>query len=601
MGFDSDNGEKARGDEQPSSLAPTTRPHHNSSADTCTLTEDTIVPITQHPSELTLNPPYSSAPEDDSKAFSDTPLPRPSRLPSTSLPPGCHWGPALTPELRASLRLPPPAEGDSSAEPEWVIWVDFPPNCPQNPFFFTNTRKFAITLVATLFTALSAMNVSAYSIGEESMCRDLGCSDVEVSAGIAVYSWGFGFTPMVLAPLSEEFGRRWTYLIAVIIYLLTYVMQALAPNVGTLMASRVLQGCSGSVGATLVGGTIADIFIPAQRGLPISIFSFMAVAGGGFGALIFAWVESNPKLEWRWIWWIQTMMVGALIPCIFFIMRETREPVLLRRRASKLRKERGLADGGRYTSRSEVGKVGFFDAMKTSCTRPITFLLYEPIVTFFAMWMGIAWGVLMTQLGGLPYIFRNVHGFTTNEIGLVYITLILGALVGFFANFVQDAVYRRRVEKHGIEARLYAPMVAGTTFALGCFFYGFTSVSSVHWIVPCFGIVIIMASILTIYQSGFVYLSECYGSYASSAMAGQSLLRNIFSGSFAFFTTTMYRALTPRWTIFTWGCVAALLAAVPFVAYYHGPVIRAHSKYSKILMKEEQERIEKEKAEVLEG
>lgn len=57
----------------------------------------------------------------------------------------------------------------------------------------------------------------------------------------------------------------------------------------------------------------------------------------------------------------------------------------------------------------------------------------------------------------------------------------------------------------------------------------------------------------------------------------------------------MYIAITPRWTIFTWGVVALILATVPFIAFYKGTVIRAHSKYSKILMREERERIEREK------
>lgn len=33
-----------------------------------------------------------------------------------------------------------------------------------------------------------------------------------------------------------------------------------------------------------------------------------------------------------------------------------------------------------------------------------------------------------------------------------------------------------------------------------------------------------------------ISLSECYGSYASSAIAGQSLTRNIFGGAFSLFT-----------------------------------------------------------------
>ncbi|WWD21484.1 hypothetical protein CI109_105970 [Kwoniella shandongensis] len=526
---------------------------------------------------------------------------RSTHLDSSNLPPGCHFGEILSPSLNLTITHDETInEKKTTTEPVRIIWVDFPASSPQNPFHFTQKRKYAITAVATFFTLLTAMNVGAFSISEISMERDLNCGPIEAAAGLALFCWGFAIAPLMLAPLSEEFGRRWTYIVSVVIYLLGTLMTALSKNVATMLISRFIAGSAGSVGATLVGGTIADIYIPANRGLPSSIFAVMAIAGSGIGPLVFAWVESSPKLEWRWVWWIQMMIIGALIPFIFMAMRETRESVILRRRAKNLRKERGLIDGGRYTARSEVGKVGFLEAVKTSSTRPITFLFVEPVVLFMSLWVSVAWGVLYTQIGGLPYIFRRIYGFSTNQVGLVYITIIIGAFLGFGVNFAQDAIYRRRVEKDGVEARLYAPMFSGVTLALGCFLYGFTSSPTIHWIAPCIGLVIIIASIMTIYISCFVYLSECYGSYASSAIAAQSFLRNVFGGAFCFFIIQMYDGLTIRWTIFTWGCVSLVLAAVPFLAFFRGLQIRARSKYSKLLMQEEKERVEKEK-EVLDG
>ncbi|AFR97650.2 drug transporter [Cryptococcus neoformans C23] len=543
---------------------------------------------------------------------------------SSSLPPGCTWGPKLTPDLLNALKLDPShypsttssvgtSVGSSETVPR-IIWVSFLPNSPHNPFFFSRTRKLGITAVATCFTLLTSVNVSAYSIGETSMCRDLGISAETAAVGLGIYCFGFAITPMILAPLSEEFGRRWTYVAAVFIFFVFHIMMAAAKNLATMLIARIIQGCAGSVGSTLVGGTIADIYIPVQRGLPSAVFAFAAIAGSGMGPVIFAWVESTTRLEWRWIWWIQSMTIGALFPFILLIMRETRESVILRRRAAKLRKEHQpgeknekadqnlfqAPDGvvGRFTAWSEMNRIGLWEAMRTSALRPFTFLVVEPVVAFFALWMSIAWGVLYIQIGGLPYVFRNIYAFSTNQVGLIYLSLVIGALIGFFANFVQDAIYRRRVHLDGVEARLYAPMVAGITFALGCFLFGFTSLQSIYWLVPCIGIVIIIASCLTIYISAFVYLSECYGSYASSAIAGQSFLRNAFGGAFSMFTVKMYTAITPRWTIFTWGVVALILAMVPFIAFYKGTVIRAHSKYSKILMREERERIEREKEKI---
>lgn len=60
-------------------------------------------------------------------------------------------------------------------------------------------------------------------------------------------------------------------------------------------------------------------------------------------------------------------------------------------------------------------------------------------------------------------------------------------------NFIQEHIYRRKAAKRGVEARLYAPMVAGVLFAAGCFVTGFTAIPSVHWIGPCVGLTMILS------------------------------------------------------------------------------------------------------------
>lgn len=103
-------------------------------------------------------------------------------------------------------------------------------------------------------------------------------------------------------------------------------------------------------------------------------------------------------------------------------MPETRAGVILRRRAEKLRKERGMSDGARYVTRDEVGKVKFSEVMRTSLIRPLVFLTTEPISIFFALWVGLAWCVFYVQVAGLPYMMRNIYGWDTEQVGLMYLT-----------------------------------------------------------------------------------------------------------------------------------------------------------------------------------
>lgn len=349
------------------------------------------------------------------------------------------------------------------------------------------------------------------------------------------------------------------------------------------------------MGATLVGGTISDIFIPSARGVPMAMFSFCAVFGTGLGATTMVFAEIH--LRWRWVWWIQLIVIAALFPLMFVFMKETRASVLLRRRAARLRAERGLSDGAPYMSRSEVEKESFFVAMVHSCSRPLVFLAREPTVMFFSAWIALGWGVFYTQIAGIPYIYKHIYGFGTLGVGMVYWAICLGACLGMLMNMFTEKMYRRHSRERGVEARLYGAMVGGILFAAGCFICGFTCLPNVHWIAPCIGVVLILTAVMGIYITAFTYLAECYGIYASSAIAAQSFCRNMAGGAFSFITNPMFVRLTVRWSLVMMGGLAMLLALVPFAAFFWGPAIRARSPYSRQLMAMERERQQNEKAE----
>lgn len=57
----------------------------------------------------------------------------------------------------------------------------------------------------------------------------------------------------------------------------------------------------------------------------------------------------------------------------------------------------------------------------------------------------------------------------------------------------------------------------------------------------------------------------------------------------------MFKNMSVRWALVMMGCIAALLALVPFIAYFYGPLIRERSKYSRELMRAEREALDAER------
>jgi hypothetical protein len=73
---------------------------------------------------------------------------------------------------------------------------------------------------------------------------------------------------------------------------------------------------------------------------------------------------------------------------VFFVLRETYAPVLLKRKAEKLSKETGK------NLRSKFGITGLSPSqyMVRSLVRPLRMLALSPIVLFMSLYMAIVYG-----------------------------------------------------------------------------------------------------------------------------------------------------------------------------------------------------------------
>ena len=64
-------------------------------------------------------------------------------------------------------------------------------------------------------------------MGYDSMILDLNCTELQATAGLSLYALGFAIFPLILAPLSEEFGRQPLYVYSTFILVLMHLGVAL--------------------------------------------------------------------------------------------------------------------------------------------------------------------------------------------------------------------------------------------------------------------------------------------------------------------------------------------------------------------------------------
>lgn len=85
--------------------------------------------------------------------------------------------------------------------------------------------------------------------------------------------------PIVLAPLSELYGRMPLYHASNIGFILFTIACALATNLNMLIGFRFLEGLFGSCPVTIGGGTIADMFVQEKRGGVMAIWALGPLMG----------------------------------------------------------------------------------------------------------------------------------------------------------------------------------------------------------------------------------------------------------------------------------------------------------------------------------
>src|SRR5215470_8162184 len=128
-------------------------------------------------------------------------------------------------------------------------------------------------------------------------------------------------TTPLYGKLSDIYGRRALFFVAVGVFLAGSVLCGLAQNMGQLIAFRAVQGLGAGGLITLAQTTVGDLLAPRERGryqgLFTAVFAACSVAGPLLGGFI------TDALSWRWIFYIN-LPIGAV--ALFLIATVLRKP-----------------------------------------------------------------------------------------------------------------------------------------------------------------------------------------------------------------------------------------------------------------------------------
>jgi multidrug resistance protein len=472
-------------------------------------------------------------------------------------------------------RISPTAEPHT--DPDIVDWDG--PDDPENPMNWPKSRKWGLIACLGAVTLVTPLASSFFAPGVPQVMNTFGeSSNVIAGLVVSIYILGFAIGPLIIAPMSELYGRFIVYHVCNLLFFIFTIACAVSNSMGMLIAFRILAGCAGAAPLTMGGGTIADIFPPEERAGAMAIWSIGPLLGPVLGPVAGGFLVQSKG--WRWVFWILAIAGGVFALLLLLVGRETYHPTILARKTARLRKETGNTN---LRSKLDSG-LPPKDVFIRSIVRPMRMLIFSPIVFLMSLYVAINYGILYLFFTTITFVFEDNYHFSSGAVGLSYLGIGVGLIAGMaFLGTTSDKIIKKEQAKgsalpeHRLHLLLSLP--GAICLPIGVFIYAWTTDKHVHWIVPIIGTSFIGLGNLTGMMTIQTYLVDAFTIHAASAIAANTVLRSVFGAFLPLAGLDMFEKLGLGWGNTLLGLIALALVPVPVFFRYRGERIRTDKRF----------------------
>ncbi|VBB81835.1 Putative transporter [Podospora comata] len=482
----------------------------------------------------------------------------------------------------------------ASRPPDYEVTISTDdPEHPMNwPFWYraytiitVSYSTWVVVLYSTSYTATLPKIMDEFDITSKPIA----------TLGLTTYLLGLAAGSVIVAPMSELYGRRPVYLVCLAAFIVLIIPCGLADSLSEMVIVRFFGALFGSAMISNSPGTVVDISSDKYLALCMSLWSIAPLNGPVTGPLIGGFV--NDYLGWRWGNWLAIILSGIAFFLTFFV-RESYLPTLIKQKAARRRKETGDENWWcKYDQRS----VSTWGLLKLNLSRPFILAVTEPILWCFNIWISVIYGILYLCFIAYPIIFTQHRGWSPSLTGLSFLGIGLGTLLSIFLEPLWRKMINSSPKRDPLNPSRPAPeataliMCVGAVLTpIGQLVFSWTSLpASIHPSISLlFGSVPFGMGNTLSFIYGSNYLAGAYGIYAASALAGNAVMRSVFGAALPLAGPAMYQAMSPQWAGTFLGGLEVMLVPIPFLFYKWGERIRGKSRVIR-LMREERDREEK--------
>lgn len=252
-----------------------------------------------------------------------------------------------------------------------------------------------------LIPALSACNfvigVGAFGIIGlvEPLGADMSLSTVQTGQLLTVYAIAYAVLSPLLVAYSGQVGRRRIMTAGFALFAVAALVSALAPNITTLNAARIVAAAGAGIFTPLSAAVAANLTPENQRAKVLAAVFFGFTMSQVAGVPASSWIAYT--FGWRWAF---GMVFALTLPCIWLIW--TRVPVGLRFQPVGMRDLRDVIGDGRL-----MLAIGF-----TATFIGSQYVLFTYIAPLLSATMGFGRDgiALVLMISGFGAVAGNIMG-----------------------------------------------------------------------------------------------------------------------------------------------------------------------------------------------
>ena len=189
-------------------------------------------------------------------------------------------------------------------------------------------RLIAGTVVLSTATFMNVLDVSIANVSIPAISGDLGVSPNQGTWVITSFAVANGISLPLTGWLAQRFGPVRLFVTSVLLFTLVSWLCGLAPNIGSLILLRIIQGAVAGPMIPLSQALLLGSYPREKSGMALAMWSMTSLVAPVVGPVLGGWITDN--INWAWIFYINVPVGIFAATATWFLYREREAPTYRR-------------------------------------------------------------------------------------------------------------------------------------------------------------------------------------------------------------------------------------------------------------------------------